>query len=403
MLKKCPECELNVSDKAMACPHCGYPFTTNMETQHRKRPIRKRRKLPNGFGQISEIKGQRLAKPFRAMVTVGKNDAGGVIVKPLKPVTYFKTYNEAYEALIEYNKDPYDLTAVITMNDLFEQWLPEHGEKLKNPKSINNLKVAWTYCEAIYDIDVRSIRTRHLAMLFEKPYKTIDGDKVYASPHTIISVKSTLNILCDYAVKRDLMVRNYARETLVETELVTNGHIPFTQEELDILWKNVDSDRSIRMILLNCYMGWRPTEMLEIAIKNVDFDTMVIVGGSKTNAGMNRLVPIHSRVIPIFNWFLEDSREHNSQWLIRNMIYGNKRVSYTGYYNLFNKTIEKYGLNPSHRPHDCRKTFVTLAKAAKVDEYAIKRIIGHAITDITEKIYTERPVSWLKEEIEKIK
>lgn len=26
MLLKCPECELQVSDKAVNCPHCGYPM-----------------------------------------------------------------------------------------------------------------------------------------------------------------------------------------------------------------------------------------------------------------------------------------------------------------------------------------------------------------------------------------
>lgn len=29
MLIKCPECELQVSDKAMNCPHCGYPITSS--------------------------------------------------------------------------------------------------------------------------------------------------------------------------------------------------------------------------------------------------------------------------------------------------------------------------------------------------------------------------------------
>ena len=60
-------------------------------------------------------------------------------------------------------------------------------------------------------------------------------------------------------------------------------------------------------------------------------------------------------------------------------------------------------LNPEHRPHDPRKHFTTLAKKYKVDEYAIKYIIGHAISDLTEKTYTEREVSWLIEEIQKIK
>ena len=38
-----------------------------------------------------------------------------------------------------------------------------------------------------------------------------------------------------------------------------------------------------------------------------------------------------------------------------------------------------------------------------MDEYALKRMMGHQIKDITEATYTKRPISWLEEEIEKIK
>ena len=41
-------------------------------------------------------------------------------------------------------------------------------------------------------------------------------------------------------------------------------------------------------------------------------------------------------------------------------------------------------------------------KKYKVDEYAIKLTVGHKIEDITEAVYTDRPVSWLVEEISKI-
>lgn len=60
-------------------------------------------------------------------------------------------------------------------------------------------------------------------------------------------------------------------------------------------------------------------------------------------------------------------------------------------------------MNREHKPHDGRKTFVTMAKKAKMDEYAIKYIVGHAINDITESVYTERQNEWLMEEIKKIK
>ena len=68
-----------------------------------------------------------------------------------------------------------------------------------------------------------------------------------------------------------------------------------------------------------------------------------------------------------------------------------------------NKIIEVLELNPEHRPHDPRKQFVTICKKYKVDEYTIKRIVGHAIDDITEKIYTDRDKNWLINEVKKIK
>ena len=51
------------------------------------------------------------------MITVGKTETGRSICKPLKPQSYFPTYNAAYEALIEYNKNPYDLDVAITVSN----------------------------------------------------------------------------------------------------------------------------------------------------------------------------------------------------------------------------------------------------------------------------------------------
>ena len=80
MLVKCPECELQVSDKAVSCPHCGYPMVKQEETPKR-RSTKKRMRLPNGFGQIAEIKGRNLRNPFRASVTVGHDEFGHPICK----------------------------------------------------------------------------------------------------------------------------------------------------------------------------------------------------------------------------------------------------------------------------------------------------------------------------------
>lgn len=47
--------------------------------------------------------------------------------------------------------------------------------------------------------------------------------------------------------------------------------------------------------------------------------------------------------------------------------------------------------------------FVTEAKYQNMDEYALKRIVGHSIPDITERVYSKRGIDRLKSEIEKIK
>ena len=88
MLKPCPECEMQVSDKATVCPHCGFPLhSAPISTVRKSR--RRHARLPNGFGQITELRGRNLRKPFRVMVTVGVNPEGKPIVKLLQPVAYW--------------------------------------------------------------------------------------------------------------------------------------------------------------------------------------------------------------------------------------------------------------------------------------------------------------------------
>ena len=139
MLIKCPECDLQVSDKALSCPHCGYPMQLDTKPRKPRNKNNKRRRLPNGFGQISEIKGRNLRKPFRAMVTVGKTSNGRPICKPLKPESFFPTYNDAYAALVEYNKNPYDLEASMTVKELYERWSTEYFKTLYSDSSIRTI------------------------------------------------------------------------------------------------------------------------------------------------------------------------------------------------------------------------------------------------------------------------
>jgi integrase len=400
MLKTCPECEHLVSEKAYTCPNCGYPL---MEEKYNSKPRKKprgHRRLPNGFGQITKISGRNLANPYRVMVTVGKDDAGRPICKLLKPKAYFPTYNDAYAALTEYNRDPFDLASSTTMDELFRQWICEHN--VRNPRSIDNIKMAWAYCGQIYAIPVQSIRPRHFKNLVNNPYKIVDDEKVFAGGSTLKLLKSTINQLCDYAMSKDLMIRNYARETPLENPHKPRHHISFTSEEMESLWNLSKTNKWAKMIVFQCYMGWRPSEMLNIKRCDVNLDDMTIIGGLKTEAGINRTVPIHSKIQGIFYDFWRSSE--GKEWLFPSPCKERTtHLSYGYYKDSFKITMRTANCADVHTAHDCRKQFVTMAKNYNVDEYALKRLVGHAIDDITESVYTDRPVSWLREEIEKIK
>lgn len=408
MLTTCPECGLQVSDKALSCPHCGLPLQSEVKRKPRKSNRRKR--LPNGFGQISEIKGQNLRNPFRAMVCIGKTDEGRPICKLLKPQSYFPTYNDAYSALVEYNKNPYDLDSCITMKELYERWSDKYFPKMKNEKSAQNIDMAWKYCSALYDMKVSDIRIRHLKQCILNATRTIDGIERSASRTIQKRMKSIFNQMLDYAVEYEIVDKNYSRSfglksILEQPEEIEQAHISFSENEMEKLWAHLEDIPYVDILLIQCYSGWRPQELGLIELKNVDLDNWFFTGGLKSDAGRNRVVPIHTKIRPLVKNRYEEAIQLGSQYLF-NYPEATKNgmfLDYDRYWYRFKIIVKKLELNPDHRPHDGRKHFVTMAKKYNVHEYAIKYLIGHAIRDITESVYTDRENEWLAEEIEKIK
>lgn len=394
MLTKCPECELPVSDKALSCPHCGYPLKT---TEKRSRQTHKRMRLPNGFGQISELKGRNLRNPFRAMITVGKDASGKPICKTLKPRGYYPTYNEAYAALMEYNRSPYDLGNSIVVSELYKRWSERHYKTLSGDSLIGSYKTAWKRCAPIENMRVMDVRPRHMKTCIDNA----------PTPNTKRVVKILLDLLFDYAVEYDMIDRNYARAFKLDKDVgksaATNRkeHVSFTEDEICLLWKHVNDVPYVDIVLIQCYMGWRPQELCALRIDAVNLEKNCITGGMKTDSGKERVVPIHENIRLIIERRYEEARLFGSDHLFRCPDSGNGKLTYSKYRTRFANVMKRLGIN-GHRPHDPRKTFITMCKNADVDEYAIKHMVGHTISDITESIYTDRNVEWLAKELSKV-
>lgn len=409
MLTTCPECELQVSTKAVTCPHCGYPLNEEVKNRRTKSKTNKRRRLPNGFGQISEIKNRNLRKPFRAMITVGKDTNGKPICKPLKPDTYFSTYNEAYAALIDYNRNPFDLSPAITVKELYERWFKEYSKKVK---STEPMELAWKYCSSVYNIRAKDLRSHHIKSCMGNGEAIIRNKTQKANPHTQVLIKTLFNSMLDYGIEYEIVDKNYAKSfsldpgLMEEIEKSRNGHMAYTDEEINALWSHVYNSIIVKMILIQCYSGWRPGELFLLKLKDVDLEKQLFKGGIKTKAGKNRTVPIHSKIYSLIKDAYQDAINKKSEYLFNTLdIKSGCYVpfSHTRYRTQFEQILSDLHLDKNHRGHDGRKHFVTEAKKYNVDEYAIKYIVGHAVNDITEKIYTQREFEWLKSEIEKIK
>jgi integrase len=374
-------------------------------------------KLPNGYGSVTKLSGNR-RKPYLARVTLGwiTDEQTGKSVQNRVPIGTYKTKKEALQALAEYSANPYDIkNDNLTLAELYQKWTDAYFPTLESESSTRTITSAWKYCHAIQGMRVKDLRARHIKGIMEDGYIIQSrgkdaGKKVPASAGTKARIKSMFNLMLDYALEYEIVDKNYARtfdlsnDIIKEKEEATRGHINFNDSEMQTLWNNLGKIRFVDWILIQCYMGWRPQELAILRIEDVDLENWCITGGMKTDAGRYRTVPIHPRIKELVRNNYEQAVSLGSDRLFNDpdAVKGGMKITYDKYAGRFEKVIAALKLREDHRPHDPRTTFITMAKKAGVDEYVVKRLAGHKITDITESVYTKRDIEWLRTELEKM-
>ena len=342
-------------------------------------------RLPNGFGSVHKLPGNR-RNPYRVRVTIGwKMVNKRKKVQEYKTIGYFATKEEGIIALSNFNESPYDLkNKDITFKKVYELWSKEHYEKIVN-SSKRIWIAAYNHSIVLDEMRFRDIRVSDLE-------NTIKNAKVGNS--TKIRMKSLYNMMYKFAIKHEITDKNYAIYCDVPSEEKKLERKPFSKEEINKLWENINIP-FVDMILINIYSGLRPRELVELKNADIDLKSKVMQGGLKTKAGKNRIIPIHN---DIYSLVVNRYNERNEKLCTKE---NNCAMTYDDYRNRFRKIMQK--LEMQHKPHDTRHTFITLAKRQKMDEYALKLIVGHKIQDITENIYTHRNKKDLIKEINRFK
>lgn len=372
-------------------------------------------KRANGEGSI--IYDKRRRKPYRVRITLGWefNEQTGKSKQILKDIGSFKTKGEASAALAEYLKNPFDLNNKdITFSQLYKKWFDDFI--LDHKSHEYRIKSAYKYCSYLYDkkmreitiIDMKSCINNGKAIEVRGKFK---GEEKFASPSTKEAMKYLFNHIFQYATEARLVDRNYAKDFTLdkkifkEKEINHKEKIPFSDEEINKLWESIDFVPFSDMIIYACYSGWRPSELVKIKIDDVNLNKGFIQGGIKTSSGKNRLVPIHSRVMPIVEKYYNQAINANSSYLFNDIT---KKegigLSYDQYLSRFNKVMLQLNFKKEFTPHCTRHTFISKAKSRKVNmnDNILKLIVGHEIGDLTEHVYTHRELQDLKEEIELI-
>ena len=204
-----------------------------------------------------------------------------------------------------------------------------------------------------------------------------------------------------YCLKNDIVDKDYA----ALCESVSRGEtkikrVPFSDEEIMKLWDNITYPFT-DMVLIGIYSGWRLQELAILKIADIDLDNWSFTGGLKTDAGRNRTIHIHPAIQKLVKQNYDKAIQMHSVYLFNDQNgQQGTHLTYDKYRGRFNKVMMK--LNLKHKPHDTRHTFINAAKAANMNEYVLKIIVGHVIEDVTEAVYTHRTVDQLREELIKI-
>lgn len=308
----------------------------------------------------------------------------------------FEKSDQAYAYLADMNsgktiKEHQKFTDTPTFAQIYEKW-KQYRKSLKNQISDSTWK---NY----------GIAFNHLSPLHEKKFIAIRSTDIqdvlnqynHKSQTTIGSMRAVLKGMYTYARMNGYIDRDLTDFLVYEwTNPEEDMHSPYTEEEIGILWRKLYEINNVDIILIYIYTGLRPSELLDILTENVHLEEQYMVGGMKTEAGKDRIIPIADKILPL----VKNRYNPDRKYLINNR-YGN-HYTYGVYVNAnFNTVMNRLGIK--HLPHDSRHTFATLMDNACANDVCTKLILGHSMKgDITKSVYMHKTVADLLKEVNKI-
>lgn len=327
-------------------------------------------RLPNGFGSVVKMSGVR-TKPFMVRKSVGTDDRGYPIYNV---IGYAKTREEGIALLTKYNESPWNTDDQnIKLCDLFELWLSAKSDRYQ-PGTVKALESAFKHCPGLHNMPYKNIKAFHIQRVIDE----------FSSPSTQAKLKNLFSNLDKFALELDIPAKGYA-QLLTTAPLPPSDRQPFTEAEIQTVWAHQE-ELWVDSILVLLYSGWRISELLALHKADIDLIERTMRGGMKTEAGKNRIVPIHHRIFPL---------------IAARMLEPGDRVfpgSLTCFRKRWNRFMADWGMD--HIPHECRHTFRSRLEAAGANQKCCDLLMGHASKDVGNRVYNHKSIEELRVAVE---
>lgn len=368
-------CKREIPEGALFCPWCG----RRQETADKK----KKRIRPKGSGSVCKLKGDRRS-PW---VAVYRGKSIGRM---------FATREEAAAALAEVVEAAQPALYHYTLENVYDAWSELAYRDMSLP-SRRAYEQAWAKLPPeLRSKEARLVRSDDLQAV-------VDGMQGRGlSDSSASKVKFLYSQLCRWMMQRDLIRQNYAQFIRVQATAHREAKT-FMPEEVALInrlaTQGDPEDRMTQAAMLTMiliFTGFRIGELFTLRCEDVRLEGKMpcVVGGLKTDAGRNRLVPIYRRVLPFFRFFLRRAR---GELLISG--YSGRQTANGWRANDYKTMLESLSIE-YRPPHNARKTMATNAAESGMDQMAMMKIMGWTDINIGAQYYVHPDAAYLAEQMD---
>ena len=353
----CNRCKKEILSDAVFCPYCGKKQSSES---------RKALKRANGTGTVYKLQGRR-RKPW-------------VAAKNKVIIGYYERKTDAIEALESLSLKNVNERYNMTFKDVFFEWKQEYYNGLSKIAAYR-YDNAFEIYESLHDRKFRNLRTQD--------FQNIINQHLDMSYSSLSMYKLLATQLSKWAMREEIISTNFAQFIKIPKQQKKEKEI---FSEADICKLQNDDSETAKIILMLIYTGMRISELFSLKLS--DYHETYVIGGEKTEAGKNRLIPIRPEGRKYFAYFASiatDERLLSGYSGARTV--NNFRSSH--YYPL----LEKLEIQRK-TPHSTRHTYASWAVEAGMQPEVLQKILGHSNYSTTVEIYVHSDIEQLVSAVE---